>query len=147
VSLLHRTRLSTKIVCAGHLVDSSLPFPVRDVFGYPHKLISGVRVRIPCCILSLLSCSTHLGPPLLAQPSHPFSGFSGRRWIISLLVTVLWRGTHHCSYGITGQLEEERMQVFVRFGLTCCIREQQDFRVYGERDLLFYLVSLLFIPL
>jgi len=43
VSLPHRTRLSTKIVRAGHLVDSSQPFPVRDVFANPRELISGVR--------------------------------------------------------------------------------------------------------
>jgi hypothetical protein len=47
VSLPHLTRLSTKIVRACPLVDTSLPFPVRDAFANPRELISGVRVRIP----------------------------------------------------------------------------------------------------
>jgi hypothetical protein len=43
VSLPQRISLSTKSVRAGHLVNSSLPFPVRDVFANPRELISGVR--------------------------------------------------------------------------------------------------------
>jgi hypothetical protein len=45
VSLPQRTRSSTKTVRAGHLVNSSLPFPVRDVFANPREPNSGVRVR------------------------------------------------------------------------------------------------------
>jgi hypothetical protein len=45
VFLPQRTRLSTKNVCAGHLVKFSLPFPVRDVFANPREPKGGVRVR------------------------------------------------------------------------------------------------------
>ena len=45
VSLPQRISLSMKIVLVDHLVNSSLPFLVWDVFADPRELISGVKVR------------------------------------------------------------------------------------------------------